>query len=142
MSQENVEVVRRMFEAFGKLEKHLRQGDLEIGEPYAEDVELDFSAAALPDGDDGRYRGREGVRRFWMNWLSAWKGLEFSYELRDGGDCVVALIDQSMRSSKDLEIPVCYAQVYCFRDDQIVRWTLYWDQAEALEAAGLSESGS
>ena len=87
------------------------------------------------------YHGREGVRQYWREWLSAWETVQFEYELVDAGDRVVALIDQRMRGrSTGIEVPLGkYAHVYTFKDGLIVHWKLYESQSEALEAVGLSE---
>ena len=89
----------------------------------------------------GSTREPEGVRQFWRDWLAAWETVQFEYELVDAGDRVVALIDQRMRGrSTGIEVPFGkYAHVYTFGDGLIVHWKLYMSQAEALEAAGLSE---
>ena len=62
-------------------------------------------------------------------------------ELLDAGDRVVALIDQRMRGrSTGIEVSRGkYAQVASYRDGLLVRWRFYGDQAEALEAVGLSQ---
>ena len=137
MSRENVVIVRTMYENFAAIQSRLRTGTLPIEEPIAEDIEWDATDIGLPDLGDGHVRGREGVRRFWMTWLSAWEDTSFVYELRDAGEKVVALIDQTMRASGGLENEVSYAQIWTFRHGEVVHWKLYWDQAEALEAAGL-----
>ena len=55
----------------------------------------------------GVYRGIEGVRQFWREWLAAWETVQFEYELMDAGDRVVALIDQRMRGrSTGIEVPL------------------------------------
>jgi ketosteroid isomerase-like protein len=140
MSQENVEIVRTLFEAFRRQQGRLRQGDIPFGEPYAEDVELDASALQLPDFGTGVYHGREGARRFWMDWLSAWDNVHFEYELVDAGENVVALVDQGMQGSEGIDIVFGeYAQVWGFANGQIVRWRIYLSQSEALEAVGVRE---
>jgi ketosteroid isomerase-like protein len=138
MSRENVEIVRRIFDAFPATQDRLRSGTLPIGPPLAEGVEWDASEIALPDLGDGLMRGYEGVRRFWMTWLAAWEDVSFEYELLDAGEHVVALIDQSNRGSIEVKLaPTSYAQVWTFKDGQVIRWKLYWDRKDALEAAGL-----
>jgi ketosteroid isomerase-like protein len=140
MSEQNVETVRRIYEGFPVIQDGLRRGDFPISAPFAEDVEWDASEMGLPDLGDGHLRGREGVRHFWMVWLSAWENVNFDFELRDAGDSVVALIDQWMRGSKEVRIPTGrYAQVWTFSNGEIVRWKVYWKPAEALEAVGLAE---
>ncbi len=134
MSQENVERLRAAFENF-------RAGRSDFGvELLDPEVEWDASETPAPD-IAGVYRGIEGVRQFWRGWLAAWETVEFEYELLDAGDRVVALIDQRMRGrSSGIEVPFGkYAHVYTFRGGLIVHRRSYKDQAEALEAVGLSE---
>ena len=133
MSQENVERVRLAFESF--LARKGEQG-AELLHP---EVEWDASDSSVLD-ISRIYRGKEGVRQFWREWLGAWETLEFDYELVDAGDRVVALIDQRMRGrSTGIEVALGkYAHVYTFKDGWIVRWKLYESQQEALEAVGLS----
>ncbi len=140
MSERNVETVRRIYEGFPAIQDGLRRGDMPIGEPFAEDVEWDASEMGLPDLGDGRLRGHEGVRRFWIVWLAAWEDVSFDYELHDAGNQVVAVIgDQRMRGTEIGISSGRYAQLWTFEDGEIVRWKMYRDWHEALEAAGLSE---
>jgi len=134
MSRENVELVRTAFDEFlaGKSDFGLGLADPE--------VEWDASELPVPDIDEV-YRGPEGVRQFWREWLSAWETVQFDYQLVDAGDSVVVLIDQRMRGrSTGIEVPFGkYAQVYTFKDGLIVHWKVFMSQAKALEAVGLSE---
>jgi ketosteroid isomerase-like protein len=140
MSKRNVETVRRIYEGFPAIQDGLRRGEIPISDPFAEDVEWDASEIGLPDLGDGKMRGREGVRRFWIAWLAAWEDVTFDYELRDAGERVVALIDQRMRGSEEIELLMeRYAQVWTFKDGEVVSWKMYRDWQEAAEAAGLSE---
>jgi ketosteroid isomerase-like protein len=112
--------------------------------PYAPDVEWDSREAETVGIADisAIYRGADGIRRYWREWLDAWEAVEFEYELVDAGDCVVALIiDQRMRGrSTHIEVALGdYAQVWTLRDGLVTRWKLYASQATALEAVGLSE---
>src|SRR3954454_425273 len=133
MSQSNIELVRRAFEVFlaGKSEFGLGLADPQI--------EWDSSEFPMPD-ISGVYRGPEGVRQFWREWLAAWETVQFEYELVDAGNRVVALIDQRMRGRfTGIEVPFGkYAQVYTFKEGLIVHWKAYMNQSEALEAAGVS----
>lgn len=141
MSRENVEIVRGAFDAFPFTQERLKHGTLPIADFVAEDVIWDASDMKLPDMGDGIYRGRDGVRRFWMDWLEAWDEVSFAYELRERGPYVVALIDQKMRASGDVDFPLRhYGQVWTFDEEgRVVHWKVYWNQDEALRAAGLSE---
>jgi len=63
------------------------------------------------------------------------------YELIDAGERVVALMEMTMRGrSTGIEVPFGkFAWVGTFRDGLLVYAKVYTSQAEALEAAGLSE---
>ncbi len=130
MSQENVELVRRAFEEF--------RAGRRFGLPSDPEVEWDATELPVPD-ISGVYRGPEAVRRFWLQWLSAWEAVQFEYELVDAGARVVALIDQRMRGrSTGIEVPFGkYAHVYTFKEGLMVHWKCYMSQADALEAVGL-----
>src|SRR5689334_13311732 len=132
MSQANVERLRVAHEAF-------LAGKSEFGVELL-DPEVEWDASESPVFDNtGVYRGIEGVRQFWREWLAAWETVQFDYELVEAGDRVVALIDQRMRGrSTGIEVPMGkYAQVYTFRDGLSVHWKLYPSQSDALEAVGL-----
>jgi hypothetical protein len=142
MSQENVELLRPSTEAFlaGTSESD-REGMLtKIAELWDPDIEMDASEVPVLD-ISGVYRGKEEVRQFWREWLSAWDALEFEYELVGAGDRVVQLIDLRMRGrSTGIEMPFGkHAWVYKLRDGLVVHQKLYMSHAEALEAVGLSE---
>jgi SnoaL-like protein len=140
MSQQNVEIVRRIYDGFPIVQERLRRGELAIGEPFAEDVEWDASEMGLPDLGDGQLHGRAGVRQFWIAWLAPWEDVHFDYELRDAGDQVLALIDQWMRAKDEMNLATGrYAQLWTFSSGQVVGWKMYRDVARAFEAAGLSE---
>jgi hypothetical protein len=92
-------------------------------------------------GLGGVRRGAEAVKEWWREWFAAWETLEFEYELVGGGDCVVMLLDLRMRGrSSGIDVPLGkHAWVTTFRNGLMIHSKLYMDQAEALEAAGLSE---
>ena len=134
MSPDNVELLRGAFESFLAGE---RDFGVELMHP---EVEWDSSGLSLLD-IGGIYRGHEGVRQFWRDWLYAWETVQFDYELIGAGDRVVALIDQRMRGrSTGIEVALGkYAHVYTFRDGLVVHWKGYESQSEALEAVELRE---
>ena len=134
MSQENVERLRAGFESF-------LAGRSDFGvELLDPEVEWDGTDSGVPDLA-AVYRGVDGVQRFWREWLASWETVSFEYELIDAGDLVLAVIDQRMvgRSTR-IEVPFGkYAHLYTFRNGLIVHWKGYRNQADALEAVGLSE---
>jgi ketosteroid isomerase-like protein len=131
MSQENVAVVRRMYDAF-------HSGDAEGAvEHFAPDVTVD--ATARPDGEVGK--GREALWRIVASWVAAFD--EWSEEIeaiRDLGDHVLVAATQRGRGKgSGIEIETRYALIYRVEDGKISGMTFYSDVADALEAVGLRE---
>ena len=142
MSQENVERLREIVEAFraGTSESDREAMITKIAELYDPDMELDTSEGPVLDVS-GVYRGAGAAKQFWREWLAAWETNQFEYELVDAGERVLMLFDLRMRGrSTGIEMPFGkVAWVYTFRDGLIVHQKLYLSQSEALEAVGLSE---
>ena len=145
MSQENVETVRAVMEAYQQPEMMaaLVDGelDLELADPQ---IEWDASRLTemLPDLAE-IYRGHEGVRTYWGRWFGAWKDLQFEIEdVLDAGEDVVVLIRNQRQWGRHTgictQLPP-YAQVFTMRDGKIVRWRTFPDQMSALKAVGLEE---
>jgi ketosteroid isomerase-like protein len=111
---------------------------------YHPDVEIHVSPAILGLGDiEPVYRGREGYRQFYRDWLPAWGGgFQFKpQELIDlGDDRLVALVKADFRgqgSGVGLEGSVSFLWTLdqegrVIREENFLNW-------EALEAAGLAE---
>jgi ketosteroid isomerase-like protein len=140
MSRENVEIVRTLFDTFARR-------DHEAAFDYY-DAEIEWDASRTPEtglGVDiaGVYYGHDGVRAYWRRWLSAWEDVEATkIEFVDAGQTVIALIHQQRLRGRASGIEVDappYALAFTFRNGRVVRWVFYPTQAEALEAAGLSE---
>jgi len=138
MLQENVEIVRTLAEGFQR-----RQHE-QAFELYDPEIEWDSSRMAERQPDNaGVYRGHDGVRAFWRDWLSAWSDLHFEIQdLLDAGDEVVLLVREQRqwgrRSGIATDVPP-YGMVFTLRDGKVIRVRAYPDQEAALEAAGLSE---
>jgi ketosteroid isomerase-like protein len=133
MSQENVEIFRRAFEAY-------ERGDLDAAvADLAPDCE--YVAAGTVPGRIGTYRGPEGYKEF-MAWLVE----EFSDThahldaLLDAGDSIVLGATLSGRGRRT-GIPATFTfwQVWRFADGKVVHGQGFADKSEALQAAGLSE---
>ena len=134
MSQENVDVVRRLLGAFecidaGNLDRRLDEVR-EILDPGVEWLAAPHSLLASEE-----YRGYDGVRRFWTQFLSAWDeyGLRVE-ELIDVGDQVVAVMRLKGRT-KELEVDEARSSLLTLRDGRIVRIEPFASKGAALEAA-------
>jgi ketosteroid isomerase-like protein len=132
MSEENVEVALRAFDAWNR-------GDYEAW-IKAFDTECEFSPLrAQLEGQP--YRGHDGLRQFMRDVTDEWESVRFGLsDIRDTGDQLVGLLRFKARgriSQAELDLPI--GVVASVRDGKIFRVRMYSDPAEALEAAGLSE---
>jgi ketosteroid isomerase-like protein len=135
MSQENVEIVRRAWEAW-------ERRDMEsLFALYDPAIIWDQSRIG-PIELRGLYHGHEGVRRFFREWLDPFEAFHAHAEtFIDAGDRVVVGVRQGGRgkaSGVDIEMPV-YWQAYEIRAGLVIRIEVVETQAEALEAAGVSK---
>lgn len=131
MSQENVELVKRMLALF-----HAGDGEGALA-CFSDDVVSE--AKARPDITGGQ--GREALGQLIGGWVSAWDAWEEEIdEIRDLGDRVMVISTQRGRAkSTDTYIETRYAVLYEVREGEIAWMGLYNGPDEALEAAGLSE---
>ncbi len=128
MSQENVEKVRRSFEAY-------RRGDYAGGSEWlAPDVTWE-------NGQELPANGPAAVREMWKRWDSEWEELEtFAEEFIDAGDHVVMAVRYRCRGrASGVEVTDRLFEVHTFRDGQCVRKLDFRERSEALDAAGLSD---
>jgi ketosteroid isomerase-like protein len=133
MSQENVEVVRRAYEAMNNREFS------RTSEFLHPDVELDLSRNILnPD----IYRGYDGFERLVSVVEDVWDDFRFElHDLVDAGDQVVAEIAVAGTGrGSGVEAEMRIFNVWTLRRGKVIRFAGgYRQRAEALEAAGLSE---
>jgi ketosteroid isomerase-like protein len=134
VSEENVQVARRSFEAF-----NARDADelVAVSDPDCE--WLPFRAQL----EGTAYRGHDGVRRFLRDMTEDWTSYRVEpIGFREGGDRVVVTgrVGATGRSGgMDMEFTAGF--ILELRDGRIVRVRSYDDPAAALAAAGLAESG-
>jgi ketosteroid isomerase-like protein len=132
MSQENVEIVRSIFEAFDRGHRAAFERLL------APDVEWHSLAGPLVGVDT--FRGREAMLKFvWEDVPEEIEGWRVSpEEITDLGNhrvLVVGLFQGRGRSS-DVEVNMRVASVYEIRDGMVATVRDYESRAEALEAGG------
>jgi ketosteroid isomerase-like protein len=134
MSQENVEIVRRLWQAF------MDGGLGDLMEYF--DREVNWRAMEGAPDDVGEMNGRDAVRRYLQDWLDTFEDItSVPVELLDGGgDHVVAMIHVTGRARlSGIETELRYAVVYTIRDGKIVRGREYADRQQAVAAVGLAE---
>jgi ketosteroid isomerase-like protein len=133
MSRENVELVRRSFEA-------IRRWDVDaLLELYADDVHyLPLTGTRV---ESGGYHGHAGVRDYFEEVADIWEELRpYGDEYRTVGPDVVVLGGCAVRgrgSGAETDTPMAW--VVTVRDGKITRHRGYSTREDALKAVGLSE---
>jgi ketosteroid isomerase-like protein len=132
MSQENVEVMRRHYEAG-------RHGDWEA---VLRDIDPDVEFVELPAFGTKTYHGHQGLIDAMTWWPSQWD--EFETELLQVVDVddehVVSLLRNRGRGkSSGVEVVEEVAFLSTFRNGKVARVEMFRGVAEALEAVGLRE---
>ena len=133
MSQDNVEVVRALLEAFNR-------GDLDaMLELATDDVDVRPPSHLL---DGIVFRGHAGTRTWMERTAETWRELEVSSAqlLATAGEHVV-MAEDVRTVGHDSGVPVSqrYIYVYTLRGGKIAAAIAYPGEAAALEAVGLRE---
>jgi ketosteroid isomerase-like protein len=130
MSQENVEVVRALFEQW-------REGDYSATDWADPDIEFVMKVPGAATS-----RGLEEMQASWREFLRAWQEFRgVPKEVIDVGDQVLVLTEFGGRGHES-RVPIRGmrgAALFTFEDTKVVRLALYTDREEARKAAGLSE---
>jgi ketosteroid isomerase-like protein len=130
MTQENVELVRLMYETFNRL-----------GEPPWEyfhgDAEFDASNVVGMDV----YKGREQYLRAYQEYAAAWDEWRIEpEEIVAAGDQVLAtVVDGGRLKGTGGEVHNRFFNVFTFRAGKVARWKTFTERKQALDAVGLSE---
>lgn len=133
MSEENVEIVRRAFEATNR-----GQGPAVLLEFYDADVELDARGTALGQlVGGGVYRGHQGVRHFFRRYYEAWEQVDYEIEeLIDAGEHVVAVVNNRCRGrGSGITLEWQAPSIWTIRGGKIIRLVFFMSREEALRAA-------
>ena len=134
MSQENVEVVRSIYAAWGR-------GDFSwVGWAHPE-IEYVIVEGPAP----GSWRGLAGLEEGGVGILSAWKGLRVeAEECRHLDDERVLVLTRLSGRGKTSGIELGQmrakgADILQMRGGKVMRFVLYWNREHALADLGLSE---
>jgi ketosteroid isomerase-like protein len=136
MSQENVEIVRRIYGEWGR--GNFREG-AELYDPHVLlVVRPEFGLAS----GEGVYCGRDEVARYMREiFLPEWEDLVIAGdEFVDAGDSVIVRVGQrGMGRQSRAPGQLRYFQVWSFRGTSVIRIESVMERADALEVAGLRE---
>jgi ketosteroid isomerase-like protein len=132
MSQENVEIVRRAYDA------SLRSDWNSLSELVDPNFEFRGTVGGLEEGRIAR-GAQQFMEVFEKEDLDAWEERRFEPEdFIDAGDCVVVLQREYRRGrGSGVELEAETAVVFEVRGGRVVLIQGYMDRAEALEAVGL-----
>ena len=133
MSEENVERIRRGFDAFNR-----RDLDALLA---LTDPEVELSTRFREMEGDSYYRGHDGVREWWRDLLAIFPDFSMEVlEVRDLGDSgIVALRVRARGLDSGVPFEETTWAAGEWRDGKMTRWRNFGSEAEALEAAGLEE---
>ncbi|MBA3261185.1 MAG: nuclear transport factor 2 family protein [Thermoleophilaceae bacterium] len=132
MSQENVALVRNVFDATSR-----RDWDAVLA-AYSPDIEWD-DRDLRPEG--AIHRGIDAMRQEMRAWFGTWSNYRQDVEqMLDAGEHIVVVVRES-GEGKGSGAPMDHriGVVITVRGELIVRQTLYREPNDALEAVGLSE---
>jgi ketosteroid isomerase-like protein len=130
MSQENVELHYRLGNAFNRRDL---DAFLALVDPKVEFISYVVTM-------EGTYRGHDGIRRWWQDLFEVFPDWKVEAEVRDLGDLTLMhgrLRGQGATSGAPFERP--YWAAVEWRDEQVVWWSAFGSEAEALDAVGLRE---
>jgi ketosteroid isomerase-like protein len=131
VSREDVEVVRRVFEA---------QDSRDVYGLFHPDIEWE-DASGLWSGDWGEPHTADELRESWSRWFEVFEAVHFEAErITDLGGALLVDVHAS-GTSRMAGVPVDQRihMVWTVRDGKVARVRAFRERAEALEAAGLSE---
>jgi ketosteroid isomerase-like protein len=132
MSQENVEIVRRGYEALNRRDI---EAWIDLFHPEVEAHDL----AGMPDAPIRR--GRDALREWVAMMEEIWVDARYEPgEVIEAGEFIVVAVRATARGrGSDVPMDIPMFHVFEVQHGKIRRSWAYLDRAEALEAAGLRE---
>jgi ketosteroid isomerase-like protein len=133
MSQENVELVRSLYEAW-------ERGDYRATEWAHPEIEFVMAGGPAP----GRWTGLAGLAEGWREWLSAWEEwrvMAEEYRELDGERVLVLIRFGGRGKTSGVEVGQMQskgANLFHIRDGKVTRLVIY-DRERAFADLGLSE---
>jgi ketosteroid isomerase-like protein len=123
---------------------HLLRDDEAFGATIAAAGDIfdpDVESAAFWLGGDRSYRGLEGFRRMWLDWLEPWASYHVHLEdvIEDGDRVAVLIRDRGRHRDSDAEVELLAGSVWTVRAGRIARVELYANRRDLFEASGFSE---
>ena len=132
MSEENVEIVRRILDSWGKGD--FREGVEDLA-PYVTFI------VRPPLAEPAACVGPEGIRNYMRDFFRQWVHYVIeAKELKRIGDTVLAsAVWRAAGRSTGIHTEASFFILFTFRGRKVVRMESVMDEDDALEAAGLRE---
>jgi hypothetical protein len=91
-------------------------------------------------GEGRFYRGLEGFRRMWIDWLEPWATYRVEVEgVIEEGDRVVVLVrDRGRHHDSDVEVELLAGSVWTVRAGKVARVEFYANRQDLFEASGFT----
>jgi ketosteroid isomerase-like protein len=156
VSAENLELLRRANEALQGVDvapaiRAALAGNRDAIEPevaaaflawmnlFDPDVEIDTSRVNMPGF--GVFHGFDGLLKLFGRWIEEWEHYSWTHSnLSDAGEHVILDAEiHATGASSGVEVVWNLSQTYTFHEGKVIRWSIFADHSEALEAVGLSE---
>jgi ketosteroid isomerase-like protein len=132
MSEENVEIVRAVYERWS-------EGDFRASADLLDPHVALVLGSEFPDA--GMHSGVEAVAAYTRGLLEPWTHFTMeAEEIMGAGDSVLAAVRQrGVGSTSGVPTVLSYFTLWTFRGRKVIHIESFRDRAEALEAMGLSE---
>jgi uncharacterized protein len=133
ISRQNLDAVQAAFDAY-------YEGDMERVAEFADPDIVVTQSAELPDTET--FHGRRGFIEAINAWEQAWDNFRVErLHTREHGDHVLTTVRQRARGRRSgVEVEGLYTFVFTLRAGKLVRWRMFADEANALEAVGLGKA--
>jgi ketosteroid isomerase-like protein len=134
VSQENVETIRKVFDAFDRR-------DIEAVLALCDEDIVITQPAEVP-GISRQQRGHAGVLEAFAIWPEQWD--DFRIEVlgltaAPTGKVIAHIRTLGRGKQSGIEVDMEFSFVFTVRDAKIIDWQLFLREDQALEAAGMSE---
>jgi ketosteroid isomerase-like protein len=133
VSQENVELVKRLAEAF-------LGNDFETSLSLM-DPEIHVYPRPEEPGVDDVYRGHDGMFEWATNWYSQWDEYDaepVSYRDAPGDQVLVVFRERGRMDRAGIEVEEEFSHSFTVRDGRVVEWRQYDSYEQAIESLGLA----
>ncbi len=135
MSQENVEIVRRLWSAAEGGDDHA------VYALYDPGISWTSRTVGPLEGAGGTVHGHDGVREFFRDWLEAFETYQAKADafIEAGDEVIVGYHVTGRGKASGMDVEMSRWNVYEIRNGLVARVDVFDSKAEALEAVGLSE---